>query len=315
MLIFVLQRLVQTVVFAFLIAVLVFSMIHLVPGDPALVILGDQGASPERVAALRERLGLDRSLPVQFISWLGSVARGDLGTSLISSRPVSVDIGLRFPRTLELIASSIVFSLVVGLPLGILAAIHVNRPIDILLSAMATLGLAVPVFVTGTLMVLLFSLQLDWFPASGFRSFYEDASGHLSRLVLPAVSLSTVTIAIIVRMARSSMLEVLSLDFMRTARAKGIHGSTLLVRHGLRNAIIPVIAVVGVQISSLVGGTVLIEFIFNWPGLSSMLITGIAQRDYPIVQGVVLVISIFVLLTNMLVDLSYGMVDPRIRNG
>ena len=307
------RRLLQAVIFAFIISLLIFSMIHMVPGDPVLTILGDEGASQEKIEALRRTLKLDRPLPVQFADWLGGAVRGDLGESLISGRSIMPDILRRLPRTLELIFVAVTLSLLVGIPLGIFAAVRRNRFADWLISVVAMLGLSTPVFVTGTLMILAFSLQLRWFPSTGFVSFAEDPLAHLQRLTLPSVSLATTTSAIVMRMMRSSVLEVLNLDYIRTSRAKGLARAVTLYKHVLRNAVIPVIAIVGVQVSTLIGGTVLIEFIFNWPGLSSMLITAISQRDYPTVQGVVLVIAVLVILINLLVDLSYGLLDPRVR--
>lgn len=307
------RRLLQAVIFAFIISLLIFSMIHMVPGDPVLTILGDEGASQEKIEALRRTLKLDRPLPVQFADWLGGAVRGDLGESLISGRSIMPDILRRLPRTLELIFVAVTLSLLVGIPLGIFAAVRRNRFADWLISVVAMLGLSTPVFVTGTLMILAFSLQLRWFPSTGFVAFAEDPLAHLQRLTLPSISLATTTSAIVMRMMRSSVLEVLNLDYVRTSRAKGLAQAVTLYKHVLRNAVIPVIAIVGVQVSTLIGGTVLIEFIFNWPGLSSMLITAISQRDYPTVQGVVLVIAVLVILINLLVDLSYGLLDPRVR--
>lgn len=310
---YVVRRVGQTVVFAGLISVLIFSMIHAVPGDPVLTILGDEGASQEKIEALRRTLRLDRPLPVQYADWLGDALQGDLGESLISGRSIAEDVAKRLPRTFELIIVAVVLSLAVGIPAGIFAAVRRDRVGDWVVSMVAMLGLSTPVFVTGTLMILAFSLELRWFPSTGYVSFSEDPLAHLQRLVLPSVSLATTTSAIVMRMMRSSVLEIVSLDYIRTSRAKGLAERVTLFKHVLRNAIIPVIAIVGVQVSTLIGGTVLIEFIFNWPGLSSMLITAIAQRDYPTVQGVVLVIALLVLLINLLVDLSYSLFDPRVR--
>ncbi|MCA9836542.1 MAG: ABC transporter permease [Trueperaceae bacterium] len=310
---YILRRVLQALVFIFLISVLIFSMIHIVPGDPVLTILGDEGASQEKIQALRTALKLDRPLPVQFFDWIGAVVRGDLGESLISGRSITPDILTRLPRTFELIFLAIILSLLVGIPLGILAAVRRNHALDWLISLSAMLGLSTPVFVTGTLLTLLFSLRLQWFPSTGYVSFQEDPLAHLQRLILPSISLATTTSAIVMRMMRSSVLEVISLDYIRTSRAKGLNQAVTLYKHVLRNAVIPVVAIIGVQVSTLIGGTVLIEYIFNWPGLSSMLIKAISQRDYPTVQGVVLFISSLVIFINLLVDLSYGMLDPRVR--
>ena len=310
---YIFRRVMQAFIFAFIISLLIFSMIHMVPGDPVLTILGDEGASQEKIQALRQSLNLDRPLPVQFVDWLGGAVRGDLGTSLISGRRITPDILRRLPRTFELIFAAVSLSLLVGIPLGIFAAVRRDRPADWIVSVASMLGLSTPVFVTGTLMILVFSLKLQWFPSTGYVAFGEAPLAHLQRLILPSVSLATTTSAIVMRMMRSSVLEIISLDYVRTSRAKGLAQAVTLYKHVLRNAVIPVVAIVGVQITTLIGGTVLIEYIFNWPGLSSMLITAISQRDYPTVQGIVLVIAIIVIFVNLLVDLSYGLLDPRVR--
>ncbi len=315
MLAYTLRRLAQAVALVLVVATLVALFIHLIPGDPVYVILGENNVTPERVAAVRAELGLDRPIPVQFAGWLGGVARGDFGDSLTSRRPIGGDLALRLPRTLELILVSTFLSVAVGIPAGIVAATSRNRPPDLLVSTLALVGVSAPVFVVGTLLLLVFGVRWGILPATGYVAFGEDPLRHVQHLILPSVTLATLETAVVLRMTRSSMLEVLSEDYVRTARAKGLGGRVILYGHALRNALIPVLTIIGVQIGSSLGGTVLVELIFNWPGLSSYLVTGITQRDYPVVQAVVLVIATLFILLNLLTDLVYAVVDPRIRYG
>jgi len=315
MLAYTLRRLAQAVALVLVVATLVAVFIHLIPGDPVYVILGENNVTPERVAAVRAELGLDRPIPVQYADWLGRVARGDFGDSLTSRRPIGGDLLLRLPRTLELILVSTLLSVAVGLPLGVVAATYRNRLPDLFVSTVALVGVSAPVFVVGTLLLLVFGVRWGILPATGYVAFGEDPLGHLQHLILPSVTLATLETAVVLRMTRSSMLEVLAEDYVRTARAKGLDGQVILYGHALRNALIPVLTIIGVQIGSSLGGTVLVELIFNWPGLSSYLVTGINQRDYPVVQAVVLVIAALFILLNLLTDLIYAVVDPRIRYG
>ena len=315
MLAYTLRRLAQAVALVLVVATLVAVFIHLIPGDPVYVILGENNVTPERVAAVRAELGLDRPIPVQYADWLGRVARGDFGDSLTSRRPIGGDLLLRLPRTLELILVSTLLSVAVGIPLGVVAATYRNRLPDLFVSTVALVGVSAPVFVVGTLLLLVFGVRWGILPATGYVAFGEDPLGHLQHLILPSVTLATLETAVVLRMTRSSMLEVLAEDYVRTARAKGLDGQVILYGHALRNALIPVLTIIGVQIGSSLGGTVLVELIFNWPGLSSYLVTGINQRDYPVVQAVVLVIAALFILLNLLTDLIYAVVDPRIRYG
>lgn len=312
---YVVRRLIETVVLVFVVSTIVAVFIHLIPGDPASLIVGDNQNTPDRIAAVRKNLGLDRPIYEQYLDWIAGIARGDFGTSLFSGREIRDDLVKRIPRTLELGGAALIVSIIIGIPLGVLAARYRNRPPDIIISSFAIAGLSIPVFVIGTLMVLLFSVRWQIFPASGYVSFGEDPVEHLKRLALPAITLGILSSATIMRMTRSSMLEVLGDDYVRTARAKGMHERTVVYGHALRNAMIPVITVVGLQIGTLLGGSVLVEYIFNWPGLSTYLITGINQRDYPVVQAVMLVIAVVFVLINLITDLLYGVIDPRIKYG
>jgi peptide/nickel transport system permease protein len=308
---YVARRLLQLVVQVFLVATVVFMRIRLVPGDPARAILGETAAE-EQVLKVRSQLGIDRPLPEQYVTWLGRTARGDLGTSISSGRPVMLDIQQRVGNTVELIVLSVLVSLLVGMPLGILAALRANRPTDYVISSAAVLGLSLPSFVVGTILLLVVGLRLGWLPPSQFVPWQQDLGQHLKVIALPVFALSASAIAVIIRMTRSAMLEVVRQDYIRTARAKGLNDQVVISRHALRNALNPVVSIVGLEIAALLGGTVIVETIFNWPGLSSLLIAGVRARDYPVVQGVVLLIAVLTVLINLIVDLVYGWLDPRI---
>jgi peptide/nickel transport system permease protein len=299
----------------FVVASLVAIFIQFLPGDPAYTILGENNATPERVAALRTELGLDRPILVQYGDWLGGVIRGDLGTSLTSNRPVATDLLHRLPRTFELIIGSTVLASLIGISAGVVAASHHNRAPDVIVSLVSLVWISTPVFVSGTLLLLVFGMWLKMFPAAGYVSFSDDPLGHIQRLVLPVITLALLDAAVILRMTRSSLLEVLNEDYVRTARAKGVDNRKVLYGHALRNALVPVITVIGLQMGTLLGGTVLVEFIFNWPGVSSYLIAGIGQRDYVVVQAVVLVIATLFIILNFVTDLIYAALDPRIKYG
>jgi peptide/nickel transport system permease protein len=310
---YVIRRLLQAALMIFIVATLVSVFIHLLPGDPAYTILGEERATEERVDAIREQLGLNRPIYEQYVDWLGGVVRGDLGNSLISGRPIRTDLQLRIPRTFELGGVAVLISVLVGIPLGVLAARYRNGPVDLLATSFAILGLSVPVFVVGPLLVLLLSVKTDILPASGYVSFSEDPVEHLKRLALPAVTLGVLSSATIIRMTRSSMLEVLGEDYVRSARSRGLGERSVLFTHALRNALIPVVTIIGLQMGTLLGSSVLVEYIFNWPGVSTFLIDGINRRDYPIVQAVILVIAVTFILLNLLTDLIYAWIDPRIK--
>ncbi len=311
---YVLRRLLVALLLMLGVASLVFVVIHVIPGDVASIIAGER-ATPEQVAHVRTALGLDRPLLVQYLDWLSQLARGDLGRSLVSGREVMEDLALQLPRTTELMISALWVAVVIGIPLGILAAVRRGRPSDLVLTSLGLLGLSVPNFVVGTLLVLSLGVHLRWLPVSGFVPFTEDPLHHVKLLVMPALALGLGMAGVVMRMTRSAMLEVLGEDYIRTARAKGLVERLVRYRHALRNAAIPVVSVIGVQAGTLLGGTVIIEFIFNWPGLSSLLIRGIFQRDAPLVQGVILLISGAFILINLLVDLVNARLDPRIRYG
>jgi peptide/nickel transport system permease protein len=307
------RRLVTAVMLALAVATVVFMLLRLVPGDVVTIMLGDTDASPEKVAALRHVLGLDRPVLVQYLTWLGRALHGDFGSAFISGRPIAADLAARIPRSLELGGVALVLAVLAGIPLGALAARRPGSPLDLTVSGVVVLGLTLPSFVTGMLFVLLFGLVLHWFPATGYVDLAPDPMGHIRHLVLPAMTLALTIVPIITRMTRASMLETLHQDYVRTARSKGLAERIVIGKHVLRNSLIPVITVIGLQAGTLLGRIVLIEYIFNWPGLSSLLLTGVNQRDYPLVQAVVLVIALAFVCINLLVDIAYGLVDPRIR--
>jgi peptide/nickel transport system permease protein len=307
------RRLVAALLLALAVATVVFLLLRLVPGDVVTVMLGETDASPEKVAALKQVLGLDRPVPVQYVHWLGRALRGDFGTAFISGRPIAPDLAARIPRSLELGAVALVLAVTVGIPLGALSARHPGSRLDLAVGGVVVLGLTLPSFVIGMLFVLLFGLVLHWFPATGYVDFASDPAGHLRHVVLPAVTLALTIMPVVTRMTRASMLETLHQDYVRTARSKGVTERAVIARHVLRNSLIPVITIIGLQAGTLLGRIVLIEYIFNWPGLSSLLLTGVNQRDYPLVQAVVLVIALAFVIINLLVDVAYGLVDPRIR--
>lgn len=309
---FIARRMLTLIGQILLVATIVFLMLRLVPGDPARAVLGET-ASEDQVHAMRENLGINRPLWEQYIEWLGNAIQGDLGNSIITGRSISSDILDRFGNSAELILISVVASLIIAIPLGTIAALRRNQFADVTLSTLAMLGLSIPGFVIGTVFVLLFGLMWGILPQSRFVSWGDDPVSHLRLLILPSLTLAISNAAVLLRMMRSSMLEVLRQDFVRTARAKGLNESRVIRGHTLRNAINPVVSLVGLEIATLLGGMVIVEQIFNWPGLSSLLLSGVTSRDYPVVQGVVLVIAVVTIVVNVIVDITYALLDPRIR--
>ncbi len=312
----VLRRLGVSVLLVWAVATLVFLAIRLVPGDPAELLLSQGGAAPDPAAVqeLREQLGLNRPVFAQYLADLGRAARGDLGLSLQDGSPVVDSIVRRLPRTLELIGTACLFALLLGVPAGTLAAIRAGGWFDRAATALSGLALAVPVFVLGTLMVLLFAQRLHWVAAGGYVRLADNPGQHLLLLAMPALAIATGLAASVFRMTRASVLEVAERDWVRTARAKGLGDGRILLHHVLRNAIMPVVTIVALHLGSLLGGTVLVEFVFNWPGLSGMLVDAVSARDYPEVVGVILVISVLFVGLNFLLDLFYAVLDPRIRH-
>ena len=312
MLQYVLRRLIIAAVLAIGAATLVFVLLHAVPGDPVRIFLGDF-ATEAQMQAVRQKLGLDRPLPQQYLVWLLGLAHGDLGTSLAQNTPVSTMLLERLPRTLELTLVSILLALVVGIPFGIGAALRRGRAPDVLLTLGALGSLSVPVYVSGTVLVLIFAVGLHWLPASGYVEFQQNPARHLSLLIAPSLTLGSHLAASLARMSRSSVLEVIGQDYVRTARSKGLAEAAVMLRHVLRNSLVPVTTTVGVQAGNLLGGAVIVETIFAWPGLSSLMFRGIETHDYPVVQGCVLLISMLFILFTLVMDVVNVMTDPRLR--
>jgi len=305
MYIYIAQRLLSAVPVIVGVTLLVFLMLHLVPGDPAAQMLGEMAVSEAAILNLRQQLGLNDPLHVQYGNFLASALRGELGVSILARRTVGEMIGSNLPSTLSLTLAGLGIAFLIGGVLGILAAVYQNSWIDRLSMTFAILGVSMPSFWLGLLLIFVFALRLGWFPATG--------SGGLERLVLPAITLGVAGAAVISRMVRSSMLEVMRQDYVRTGRAKGLTEARVVFKHVLRNAMIPVLTIVGLEFGRLLSGTVVIEVVFARPGIGRLLVDAILKKDFQVVQGVVLVSAIFYLLVNLIVDLSYSFVDPRIR--
>lgn len=297
------------------VASIVFLAIHLVPGDPAELLLSQGGAAPDpaTVEQLREQLGLNRPLLDQYFGSLGQFVHGDLGESLQDASPIGREVLRRLPRTLELIGAAAVLALAAGLPAGLWAAMRRGGIADRALSLASALALALPVFVLGTLLVLLFAQTLRWVPAGGYVPLAQAPVRHLQLLAMPAAAIAAGLFASVFRMTRTAVLDVSWRDYVRTARAKGVARRHVLTRHILRNALMPVVTVVALHLGTLLGGTVLVEYVFNYPGLSGMLVDAVNARDYPAVQGIVLVISVLFVTLNLAVDLLYAALDPQVR--
>jgi peptide/nickel transport system permease protein len=298
-----------------IVATIVFLALHMVPGDPAEVLLSAGGVAPDPVAVaeLRQKLGLDRPLLVQYGSFLDGIAHGDLGRSLEDDYPVASEIALRLPRTLELIAAAVLMAVVTAIPAGTFAALRRGLWFDRLASGAAALMQGVPVFVVGTLLVLVLAQSLHLMPAGGYVPLMQSPWRNLTLLFMPALAIAQGLAAVLFRMTRASVLDVLSRDFVRTAHAKGVSPARVLLAHVLRNALTPVLTVLALHMGTLLGGTVLVEYVFNWPGLSTPLLEAVDARDYPMVMGIVLTISALFLLINLVMDLLYAALDPRIR--
>ena len=307
MLIFVGRRILAVVPVLFGVTLAVFSMLFLVPGDPVKIMLAEFVTTPEQIARMRAQLHLDEPVLVQYGRFVGNALRGDLGVSIRSRRPVAAEIGENIGSTGQLALASMVVAIGLGVPLGLLAALGRNSWLDVAAMGVALLGVAMPSFWLGFLLIFVFSLHLGWLPATG--------GGDLRHLVMPAVALGMIAAAIIARLTRSSMLEVLGQDFVRTARAKGLGGWSVIVRHALRNALIPVVTVFGLQFGNLLAGAVIVETVFSRPGLGRLIVGGILAKDFPLVQGTVLFVAAAYVLINVMVDVAYAYVDPRIRIG
>jgi peptide/nickel transport system permease protein len=312
MLSYILRRILATLPVMGIVALFVFSLLYIAPGDPAAVIAGDQ-ASPADIERIRQGLGLDRPFLVQFGSWLWNIVHFDLGTSIFTNLPVAALIAQRIEPTLSLMAITLVLTILVAVPLGVVAAWKAGSWIDRTIMAFAVFAFSLPVFVVGYVLAYVFALQLEWLPVQGYTPLSAGVWPWLHNLILPAVALGSVYTALIARITRASMLEVLQQDYVRTARAKGLDQRSILYVHALKNAAVPIVTVIGLGIALLIGGAVVTESVFAIPGLGRLTIDAILRRDYPVIQGIVLLFSFLYVLVNLMVDITYTLVDPRIR--
>src|ERR1700761_8643836 len=309
---FILRRILVTIPVMAIVALFVFSLLYIAPGDPAAVIAGDQ-ASPADVERIRQSLGLDRPFLIQFGSWLWHILHGDLGTSIFTNLPVSSLIAQRVAPTLSLVAITLVVPIVLAVPLGVVAAWKAGSFVDRAIMTFAVFGFSLPVFVIGYVLAYVFALQFEWLPVQGYTPISEGLWPWLQNLILPSVALGSVYIALIARITRASMLEVLQQDYIRTGRAKGLDQRSILFVHALKNAAVPIVTVIGIGIALLIGGAVVTESVFAIPGLGRLTVDAILRRDYPVIQGIVLMFSFLYTLVNLMVDLTYTLIDPRIR--
>ncbi len=302
---YILRRVVMLIPVLIGISIFAFLMIHLTPGDPARLMLGE-GAPTEQLEALRTRMGLDQPLPVQYVTWLGSALQLDFGRSLRSNKPVILELRERLPATIELALAAVAIALAIGIPVGVISAVKPNSIFDNVAMVGALAGVGMPPFWQGIMLILIFSVSLGWLPSSG-------RMGGVEYIILPAITLGTAATASVARMTRSTMLEVLSQDYIRTARSKGLSRGRVIIRHALRNALIPVITIVGLQFGFLMAGAVLTETIFAWPGIGRMMVEAINAKDFPIVQGTIMMFAVMYAFINLVVDIAYAFLDPRLR--
>ena len=312
MLAYIIRRILATIPVMAVVALFVFSLLYIAPGDPAAVIAGDQ-ATPADVERIRQSLGLDRPFLVRFGEWVWQILHADLGTSIFTNLPVAAMIAQRVEPTLSLMAVTLVFAVLIAVPIGVVAAWKVDTIIDRGIMAFSVLGFSVPVFVIGYLLAYAFALKFDWLPVQGYTPLSEGVWPWLENLILPAVALGCIYVALIARTTRAAILEVLQQDYIRTARAKGMGQTTILFVHALKNAAVPIVTVIGIGIAHLIGGAVVTETVFAIPGVGRLTVDAILRRDYPVIQGIVLLFSFAYVLINLVIDLLYTVLDPRIR--
>jgi peptide/nickel transport system permease protein len=310
------SRILQAIPTVILVSMLVFGLMRMAPGDPATMQMGTEAANPANFAkleALREEMGLTKPIPIQYLRWIQDLAGGDFGDSLRNKKP-TVDLFLqKLPATLELLLGSMIFALALSIPLGVLSAFKRGTFVDRAAMGFVSAGLAIPGFWLGLTLILIFSVRLQWLPASGYVPFREDPAENIRRLILPAITLGTYLAAALMRFLRSDMIQVLSADYIRTARAKGLREKSVIFRHAMKNALIPVLTVAGLEIGALLGGAVIIEQVFGWSGVGWLTVQAIFDRDYPLVQTSVLFITVGLIVVNLLTDLAYGLLNPRMR--
>jgi peptide/nickel transport system permease protein len=315
---YIMRRLIQSVFVLIIVTLLVFLMVHILPGDPILIFVSSgtlKNISQQEIQALRHQYGLDRPVAVQYVSWLGGIAKGDFGVSITTHRPVIQEIARRLPITVQLSIVALVISTILGIPAGVICAIRRGRWIDTLITVISNVGITIPVFWLGTMLIYLFALKLGWLPVQGYTSPLTDFWQSLKQAIMPIFCLSLFSVSSIARQTRSSMLEIMKQDYVRTAWSKGLSERLVVLRHAIKNGLIPVVTLLGMSFSLVIGGSVLVENVFNIPGVSRMVVNAVFVQDYPVIQGFVLIISIIVLVSNLIVDISYGWFDPRIRYG
>ena len=309
---YIVQRVLAAVPVMVFVALFVFLLLRLTPGDPAAIIAGD-AATPEQLARIRESLGLNDPLYVQFVNWIGNLLRGDFGTSILSGTPVIDMITSRMEPTISLALTTITLSVLIAVPLGVIAAWKQGTLIDRFVMLLSVVGFSVPIFVIGYLMIAFFAMELRWFPVQGFRSITEGLGPFLERIALPTFTLTLLYMALIARITRTSMLEILNEDYIRTAHAKGLPEIRVLMHHALRNCSVPIITVIGIGFALIISGVVVTESVFNLPGLGRLTVDAVLARDYPVIQAVILLASLVYVVVNLLIDIAYVLLDPRIR--
>jgi len=304
----------QTLITLFVVSLISFTLSMVLPGDPSLAIVGSEGASEEMIRSVRQELGLDQPILVQYFKWLGALLSGNFGISIRTRAHVLTQFGQRLPMTLELLALGILFALLVAVPMGIFSALRPNTWVDTAGTVIAVSGVAMPQFFLGMILILIFSIWLGWLPSSGYVTPGDNLLANLKGMILPAISLGSVVAAEIMRQLRSSMLEVLNEEYVQTARAKGVPEFQVIIRHALRNALIPVVTLLGMRIGRLIGGIVIIEVVFSLPGIGRLLMNAVLFNDFPVLQTGVLLVALAVTFLNLLADVSYSFLDPRIRH-
>ena len=310
----VLQRVASILVTLFLLSILVFALQQLLPGDPAVILAGED-RSPETIAAITAKYGLDRPVPIQYLHWIGNVLVGDLGQSMRLNQTVSELILTKLPVTIQLATMALFFAIIIGVSAGVIAALYANTVVDHIAGLVGILGLSIPNFWLGILLIMLVAVHWQWLPASGYVSPFEDPLQSLRTLLLPSLVLGTHVAAVLMRHTRSAMLEVLNADYIRTARAKGMRRRHIIFRHALRNALVPVVTIGALEFGQLLGGSVLTEFVFSVPGIGKLIVDSVFNRDFAVVQAVVLVTGMFYILLNLLADAAHLLLDPRTRHG
>jgi peptide/nickel transport system permease protein len=296
----------------------VFLTMHILPGDPILIFISSgelKQTSLQEIEALRHQFGLDKPLMRQYIDWFAGVVRGDFGISIVQREPVMKEIARRLPITFQLSLIALIISTIIGIPAGVVCAVRRGKWVDTLVTILANAGITIPVFWLGIMLIYLFALKLGWLPVQGYTSPFTDFGKSVKQMIMPVFCLSIFSISSITRQTRSSMLEVMRQDYIRTAWAKGLKERLVIMKHGIKNGLIPIVTLLGMSFSFIVGGSVLIENVFNIPGMSRLVVNAVFVQDYPVVQGFVLIIAVVVLVTNLIVDISYGWLDPRIRYG